>query len=422
MNHSENVDQDAVLRARTMLLGSGGLSVEQEIDAYRVLAEVSPLTYMPKLSKALVSFGYAPEFRDRPDIQLALHAEAVAAARRIGAEEPKRTELLIGALTPYQRLLYTAGRRAEGFAICEEMAEAGRQGFERGQVPSPVYGHGRLAAVLAEEGRHREAAEICGRIVRAARPEEPSGVSFWTAVEWAAELDAAGLHDAALDAFAHMVDACRRELDAGSTSLAILTWELVRHSQMLDAAGRRAGAGAARKEALGLLAELGETGERKSWSNILSWWTMLLGLSGRAEEPAASARTPAPPFGSTLWSPDTRQAYFEGLPALEEETARLTEPAAVDPRRHLPGLIATHRRMTIRSALHRENRTHRILKPLRPVFDEGVALARRLDGLGAQEGRALLARALTDRSMFLLAAKQYGEAHDDFLVVTTLLD
>ncbi|WP_327272242.1 hypothetical protein OG609_08505 [Streptomyces sp. NBC_01224] len=136
----------------------------------------------------------------------------------------------------------------------------------------------------------------------------------------------------------------------------------------------------------------------------------------------ASARTPAPPFGSTLWSPDTRQAYFEGLPAFEEETARLTEAAAVDPRRHLPGLIATHRRMTIRSALHRENRTHRILKPLRPVFDEGVALARRLDDLGAQEGRALLARALTDRSMFLLAAKQYGEAHDDFLVVTTLLD
>ncbi|WP_413752492.1 hypothetical protein NRF20_10875 [Streptomyces sp. R-74717] len=422
MNLSENVDQDAVLRARTMLLGSGGLSVEQEIDAYRVLAEVSPLTYLPKLSKALLSFGYAQEFRDRPDIQLALHAQAAAAARRIGAGEPRRTEFLIRALTAYQHQLYSAGRRVDGFAICEEMAEAGRQGFKQGQVQSPVYGHGRLAAVLAEEGRHREAAEICGRIVQAARSEGSADVSFWATVEWAAELDAAGFHDAALDAFAEMVDADRSKLVAGSTSLAILTWELVRHSQMLDAAGRRAGAGAARKEALGLLAELGETGERRSWSDILSWWTMLLGLSGRAQEPEASPRAPAPPFGSTLWSHDTRQAYFDSLPALEEETARLTEAARTDPHRHLPGLIAAHRRLTIRSALHRENRTHRILKPLRPLFDNGVALARRLDDLGAEEGRALLARALTDRAMFLLAAKQYGEAYDDFLVVTTLLD
>lgn len=405
-----------------MLLGSGGLSVEQEIEAYRVLAEVSPLTYLPKLSEALVSFGYAQEFRDRPDIQLALHAQAAAAARRIDAGEPRRTDFLIRALTAYQHQLYSVGRRVDGFAICEEMAEAGRQGFKQGQVQSPVHGHGRLAAVLAEEGRHREAAEICGRIVQAARSEGSADVSFWATVEWAAELDAAGFHDAALDAFAEMVDADRSKLVAGSTSLAILTWELVRHSQMLDAAGHRAGAGAARKEALGLLAELGETGERRSWSDILSWWIMLLGLSGRAQEPAASPRAPAPPFGSTLWSHDTRQAYFGSLPALEEETARLTEAAAADPRRHLPGLIATHRRVTIRSALHRENRTHCILKPLRPLFDNGVALARRLDDLGAEEGRALLARALTDRSMFLLAAKQYGEAHDDFLVVTALLD
>ncbi|MFE4332092.1 hypothetical protein ACFRQM_22530 [Streptomyces sp. NPDC056831] len=63
MNHSENVDQDAVLRARTMLLGSGGLSVEQEIEAYRVLAGVSPLTYLPKLSEALVGDGGADHCR-----------------------------------------------------------------------------------------------------------------------------------------------------------------------------------------------------------------------------------------------------------------------------------------------------------------------------------------------------------------------
>ncbi|OAH10853.1 hypothetical protein [Streptomyces jeddahensis] len=49
---------------------------------------------------------------------------------------------------------------------------------------------------------------------------------------------------------------------------------------MLDAAGRRAEAKGARKEALVLLTELGETGERKSWSNILSWWTTLFAPVG----------------------------------------------------------------------------------------------------------------------------------------------
>ncbi|MFF2330908.1 MULTISPECIES: hypothetical protein [unclassified Streptomyces] len=422
MNHSENVDQDAVLRARTMLLGSGGVSAEQRIEAYRVLAEVSPLSYLPKLAEALVSFGYAAEFRERPDVQLTLYGEAVAVARRIGAGEPKRTELLCRALTAYQHQLYASGRRAEGFAICEEMAEAGRQGFERGQVGSPVYGHGRLAAVLAEEGRHQEAADICGQFLRSARAEGVARGAFWHTVEWAAELDAAGRPDEALDAFAALIDADRGGADTGNTPLAILTWELVRYSQMLDAAGRRTGAAAARKEALDVLAELDRTGERKDWSNILSWWTMLLGLSGRADEPAASPRAPVPPFGSTEWSHDTRQAYFDALPALEEATARLTEAADTDPHGTLPELIALHRRVTIRTALLREKQSHRILKPLRPVFDKGVALACRLADLDGESGRSARARALTDRSMFLLAAKQFGEAHEDFAAVATLLD
>ncbi|MFJ3309968.1 hypothetical protein ACIPSA_44600 [Streptomyces sp. NPDC086549] len=72
MDHSEKVDQDAVLRARTMLLGSGRLSLARQIEAYRVLAKVGPLTYLPKLCDALVFYGYEPEFRDRPDIRLAL--------------------------------------------------------------------------------------------------------------------------------------------------------------------------------------------------------------------------------------------------------------------------------------------------------------------------------------------------------------
>ncbi|MFZ4300768.1 hypothetical protein ACOZE3_23005 [Streptomyces cinereoruber] len=73
-----------------------------------------------------------------------------------------------------------------------------------------------------------------------------------------------------------------------------------------------------------------------------------------------------------------------------------------------------HHRLTVRSALFRENRTHRIEEALRPLFDEEVALARR-----AAEG---LPRALTDRAMFLVAAKRYGEARADFAEVVGPLD
>ncbi|MGW0701684.1 hypothetical protein ACWD0A_20675 [Streptomyces sp. NPDC002867] len=65
-----------------------------------------------------------------------------------------------------------------------------------------------------------------------------------------------------------------------------------------------------------------------------------------------------------------------------------------------------------------ERRTHLILEPLRPLFDEGVVLARRLAETDEYAGRAVLARALTDRSTLLVAAKRYAEARDDFLEAT----
>ena len=425
MDHTDKVDQDAVLRARTMLLGSGRPSLGRQIEAYRVLSVVSPLAYLPKLTEALLSYGYAPEIRDQPEIQLARHAEAAATARLVDAGDPKRTALLVRALSAYRYTLYAVGRRAEGLAVCEETAEAGRWGFAHGQVSSSVYGHGPLAAVLAEDGRHQEAAELCGKLVRAARSEGPGKVSFWAAVEWAAELDAAGRHDAALEAFAEIVDAGRAEVDGeGSSPLAVMAWQLVHQAGMLDAAGRHAEACGARQDALAFLSELDRTGERKSWSNILSWWTTLYALSGRSAEPVGRPGAPAPPFGLPFlnWSPDIKQTYFDSLPTLEEQVADLRRAARSDPREHLPALVAQHRRLTIRSALYWEKRGHRILKPLRPIFDEGVVLARRLaDVAGKDQSREALARALTDRSMFLVAAKQYGEAYDDYLEVLDLL-
>ncbi|MFJ2893432.1 hypothetical protein ACIO87_00935 [Streptomyces sp. NPDC087218] len=154
---------------------------------------------------------------------------------------------------------------------------------------------------------------------------------------------------------------------------------------------------------------------------VLRARTVLLG-SGRELGPPASPDSPAPSFGSTSWSGDTARAYFDALPALEERAARLAGEADTDPRTHLPELIAVHRRATIRAALLRERRSHIVLEPLRPFFDRGVALARRLTEPAGAEGRAALAGALTDRSMFLLAAERYGEAHEDFLAATALLE
>ncbi|MFI2458023.1 hypothetical protein [Streptomyces sp. NPDC019539] len=53
----------------------------------------------------------------------------------------------------------------------------------------------------------------------------------------------------------------------------------------------------------------------------------------------------------------------------------------------------------------------------RPYFDEGVALGRRLP-----DDPARLARALTDRAMFLVAARTFEPAHADFAEAVALLD
>ncbi|QNT90737.1 hypothetical protein HEP81_00400 [Streptomyces griseofuscus] len=62
------IDQDEVPRARVLLLGSGQPSRAQLPDAYRVLAEESPKTYMPKLVDALLALRH--ETRD-PEVTVA---------------------------------------------------------------------------------------------------------------------------------------------------------------------------------------------------------------------------------------------------------------------------------------------------------------------------------------------------------------
>ncbi|MFF9143625.1 hypothetical protein ACF1BN_02015 [Streptomyces sp. NPDC014861] len=396
-----DVDQDAVMRARVLLLGSGRLSESQKMEAYRVLAPVSPAVYAPKLV-TLLAWARATTPRRREELAL----EAVAAARLLGADHPLRTEVLCRALGSYRSELYRQGRRAEALAVCEESAAAGREGYARGQVKHPRYGAGHLVVALTEEGRYADALASEGPVADGERPD------FWSAVARTARLEAAGRAGEAAAAFGEFLEAERTDAAEGRTPCAILAWALHRQADLLDRAGRRDGAHPLRREASAVLARLAEDGEPTSWSNIHVWWATLFALSVRPDEPPASAGAPGPAFGvDTLhWSPDVHAAYFGATPALEEEKAALAGRAEADPARWLPGLAAAHRRLTARAALRATRRTHRILRELRPFFDEGVALARRP---GSAPGAS--ARALTDRAMFLVAAKEYGEAHADLV-------
>ncbi|MFJ9591813.1 hypothetical protein ACIRS3_03560 [Streptomyces virginiae] len=386
------INHDAVLRARVLLLGSGMLGLREQVDAYRVLAEVSPKAYLPKLVDALLLTSYRS--RRVPEVDLALTTEAVEAARRIEAGVPTRAERLCRALDAHQRALFALGRRAEGRAACEEMAAAGQ--------------NGRLATALAEEGRFREAAELNEEAARSGAPE----VCFWTMVEWSANLEGAGLHDAASAVFRELLDDTRRKAAEQRTALAILTWELVHLSRMRETAGHGADAAAARQEALTVLEELATRGEPQNWSCILGWWVTLFALSGRGAEPAASSGAPMPPFGTDLDRVSaTRDAFLGTLPALEAEAAALRETG------RLPQLVDVQRRITLREAVRKGTRPHRFADRFTPYFDEGVALARRLP-----DDPARLARALTDRSMFFAAARNFEPAYADFAEAVALLD
>ncbi|GAA1561792.1 hypothetical protein [Streptomyces globosus] len=129
MNHTANTNHDAVLRARVALLGSGTLPLRQQVAAYRLLAEVTPLAYLPRLSIALYDYS-RQEFAHDPRIALALRAESLDAARRMHALEPERLELLVAALDAYRELLDTTGDTEAAEAATGELASLGhRPGF-----------------------------------------------------------------------------------------------------------------------------------------------------------------------------------------------------------------------------------------------------------------------------------------------------
>ncbi|MEV6569543.1 hypothetical protein [Streptomyces sp. NPDC051577] len=122
MNPSAHINHHAVLRARVALLGSEKPPIAERVAAYRVLAQVSPLAYLPLLAVALCKYARR-EFADRPDIALALHTESVVAARRMCALEPERVELLVHSLTLYGEQLVRMDRQEEVRTVEKELAD-----------------------------------------------------------------------------------------------------------------------------------------------------------------------------------------------------------------------------------------------------------------------------------------------------------
>ncbi|MER6994536.1 hypothetical protein [Streptomyces sp. NPDC000410] len=410
MDHSlkvTQVDHDDILRARTLLLASGRRTPREEVSAYRVLAHVSPAAYLPRLVTALRHLSYDDCYRDLPEQLFALREEAVAAARAIDPAEPARAELLYDALDRYQWHLYDLGRRTEGLAVRAEMLAID---------PTSVKGLNRWAAGLSEEGRHAEAADALTEAVAALRPGGPSGGGLTSSLlQWTVALDAAGRSDEALAAFEELVTMQATETADGHSSMAYHLYTLIRHAQMLDTRGRHEEAAATGQEALRLLTELATTGERDSWSGYqASYWAVLLSISG-AESERRAPEEPRPPIGAALplWSREAWRRYVDSRDTLREEVDTLAPLAAEDPDRHLAELVRLHRVLTVRSAGHGEYHAQLPVGRLRPLFDEGVSLARRLSEHDPATGAAALVTALVDRATFRTAAEEFGLALDD---------
>ncbi|MFC7261813.1 hypothetical protein [Streptomyces lutosisoli] len=400
---SGDVDQDAVLQARNVLLSSARLTRRQEAEAYRVLAKVSPASYAPKLANALIHLSFDDSLRELPEARLNLCREAVDAARRLDESDPRHAEVLLDALKWYQRRLFELGRRPEALTVGAEMAGISRRAVDADRDAPLWTGLTLWARSLAEEGRHAEAAELLEEFVRHSRPGGArEGTFAWSLIEWCAEAEAAGLRDTALNAAQELVELQRGQLALGHCSLASLLLTLLRQAELYDGYGQRDAASAALAEAAILLAELAANGEPKVWSGYqFTYWVVLFGLSGRAAELPAPGR-PGPALGAYVrdWAPDIWERHFAELPALREAVERAEDPA---------DRVAAHRKLTIRSALHSElRRGNRFLEPVLPLFDEGVSLARRL----GDEARS--ARALFDRASALTAGHRYADAYADF--------
>lgn len=322
------------MRARNVLLASGRRTAREEVGAYRILAQVSPASYLPRLVKALLRMTYDTSSGRKHPASLALHEEAVAVARSIDPAETARADLLYEALDGCQRELYDLGRRAEGLAMRAEMLAIGRAQAEMSGAPA-VRGLHTWASGLSEEGRYAEAADAMTELVAAILPDGfGSGSLAWSLVEWIAALHDAGRCDEALSAFGTLVTLEASEAANDRGSMACHLYTLIGYAQLLDTYGRGEQAATVRQEALALLTELADTGERKTWSGYqAAFWAVLLFFSGADSDRSLSGE-PHPPW---------RRRPANGRPMSGGATSRAVTPSVrrSTPLRRKPPSIPT---------------------------------------------------------------------------------
>ncbi|OEJ22617.1 hypothetical protein BGK67_32745 [Streptomyces subrutilus] len=410
------------MRARSILLAGIHPAPREQVDAYRVLAQVSPAAYLPLLVRALHRLSYDVGTGKKHAVFLALCEEAVAAARAIDPAEPFRADVLYVALDWCQKELYEQDRHTEGLALRAEMLAIGRAQAAR-SAAAEVRGLHAWAAGLSEAGRYAEAADALTEIAEAALPRGPrNGELARTLLDWAAALDDAGRSEEALAACEQVVAVEAAEAATDRVPMTCHLFALVRYAQMLDIRGRGTQAAAVRQEALALLTELAATGERTSWGGYpAQYWAVLLSFAcAETDRPAPGGPRPATGAAPMPWSPDGRRRFLDSRTALREEVDALTPRAAEDPDRHLAELVRLHRALTVRSAVYWVQRTLFATR-VRSLFDEGVALARRLSHHAPATGTPALATALIDRATFHTAAHEFAPALADFREALTHL-
>lgn len=410
MTQSGRVDYDQVARAQALLLTRRRMSPAALVSAYKTVRTETPNAYTEALVEALISRGHELNGETR----LTAWTEAVEVARRGVEQDPRTAKVLIKALNWYQHVLCDVGRRPEALEACREQALAGKRAYDNGVVASPTYGTWDLACRLAEEGEHAEAAALFEAMVHDDERAKP-GHDFWDRIAWIAEMEAAGQDASARDALRAMADEDRRQADQHTSPYADVVWEQLLLAAMNREHGREQEAERCDRTAEEVLTMLAADGEPRSWSNNLSSWVILIGLTGRSQDRPAPAAPEPPLFANSGWSPDVRRDYVDrGRDHLQSEVARLVELAEREPSAHLAELVETQRKFTLRSAKYWHHRTWYIPDELRSCFDEGVELARRLVDIDEPLGRAALSRALADRTSIHVAALDFPPALRDF--------
>ncbi len=94
------MNQDAVLRARLLVLGSNRrvLRGPEALWVYRVLTRESPEVYGSKLAYVLVEASGSPRLSGLPQLRLALLQEAIGVAEALDGANPYREKVLTMAL------------------------------------------------------------------------------------------------------------------------------------------------------------------------------------------------------------------------------------------------------------------------------------------------------------------------------------